>query len=426
MPAVPGQPATPAGAVARAPRAGAGAAVWAPTPVSMRRIALAGVISTAFIIVTGAAVRLSKSGLGCPDWPQCTRSSLVAAHTRGDPMFHTWIEFGNRMVTVLVTIVAVAVLVAAWRFRPGGRRRPDLVWLAAAQPAGVLAQIVVGGIVVLTNLNPALVSLHFVVSIAVVAAAVALHARCTEGTAPARALVRADLRLLVFGVVAVTAVMLAAGTVVTGTGPLAGAGAVPRYHLPLTGVTQFHSDIGWLLGGLTLPLVVGLRHHRGAGAGDAAWLAPARADRSAGRDRLHPVLLGPAGGPGLGPRLRLAADLDRRPAADVRRARSWPAHPARAGERTAGRPAQRPGGPWRGWRPGALPQERVAGHRHEGEQPAAALVEPRHADQAPVRALVDQRQLGRGLLVVGHRPGRSGAAGAARPQPRLPGVRAAC
>ena len=112
-------------------------AVWDPTPVSMRRIALAGVISAAVIIVTGAAVRLSKSGLGCPDWPQCTRGSLVAAPTRGDPMFHTWIEFGNRMVTVVVTVVAVAVLIAAWRFRPGGpgaRRRPDLVWLAAAQP----------------------------------------------------------------------------------------------------------------------------------------------------------------------------------------------------------------------------------------------------------------------------------------------------
>ena len=175
------------------------AAVWDPTPVSMRRIALAGVISSTVIIVTGAAVRLSKSGLGCPDWPQCTRSSLVAAPTRGDPMFHTWIEFGNRMVTVVVTVVAVAVLIAAWRFRPGGpgaRRRPDLVWLAAAQPAGVVAQIVLGGIVVLTDLNPALVSLHFVVSVAVVAAAVALHVRCTEGTAPARSLVRPDLRLL--------------------------------------------------------------------------------------------------------------------------------------------------------------------------------------------------------------------------------------
>ena len=248
------------------------AAVWDPTPVSMRRIALAGVISSTVIIVTGAAVRLSKSGLGCPDWPRCTRSSLVAAPTRGDPMFHTWIEFGNRMVTVVVTVVAVAVLIAAWRFRPGGpgaRRRPDLVWLAVVQPAGVVAQIVVGGIVVLTNLNPALVSLHFVVSVAVVAAAVALHVRCTEGTAPARSLVRPDLRLLARGVVAVTAVMMAAGTVVTGTGPLAGAGAVPRYHLPLTGVTQFHSDIGWLLGGLAVALVVGLRLTR----------APARAMR---------------------------------------------------------------------------------------------------------------------------------------------------
>ena len=266
----PGDPAGPAPAAGPppAPRGAGGArsaarrwvaAVWDPTPVSMRRIALAGVISSAVIIVTGAAVRLSKSGLGCPDWPQCTRSSLVAAPTRGDPMFHTWIEFGNRMVTVVVTVVAVAVLIAAWRFRPGGRRRRDLVWLAAAQPAGVVAQIVVGGIVVLTDLNPALVSLHFVVSVAVVAAAVALHVKCTEGTAPARSLVRPDLRLLACGVVAVTAVMLAAGTVVTGTGPLAGAGAVPRYHLPLTGVTQFHSDIGWLLGGLALSLVIGLR-----------------------------------------------------------------------------------------------------------------------------------------------------------------------
>ena len=235
------------------------AAVLDPTPAAMRAIALGGVICTAGIIATGAAVRLSESGLGCPDWPQCTRGSLVAAHSAGDPMFHTWIEFGNRMVTVAITLIAVVVFIAAWRFRPGGHRRRDLVWLAAVQPVGILAQAVLGGIVVLTKLNPAMVALHFLASIAVLAAAVALHVRCTEGEAPARSLVRADLRLLGYGVVAAVALMLAAGTVVTGTGPLAGAGAVPRFHLPLTGATQFHADIGWLLGGFTVALAVGLR-----------------------------------------------------------------------------------------------------------------------------------------------------------------------
>jgi cytochrome c oxidase assembly protein subunit 15 len=233
-------------------------AVLDPSPAAMRAFALAGVICTAGIIATGAAVRLSESGLGCPDWPQCTRSSLVAAHSAGDPMLHTWIEFGNRLVTIAITLIAVAVFVAAWRFRPGGRRRADLVWLAAAQPAGIVAQAVLGGIVVLTKLNPGTVALHFLASVAVLAAAVALQARCAEGLAPARSLVRADLRLLGYAVVAAVAVMLAAGTVVTGTGPLAGAGAVPRFHLPLAGATQFHADIGWLLGGLAVPLAVGL------------------------------------------------------------------------------------------------------------------------------------------------------------------------
>jgi heme a synthase len=244
-------------------------ALLSPTPAAMRRFALAGVVTTAGIIATGAAVRLSASGLGCPDWPQCTRSSLVAAPSRGDPMVHTWIEFGNRLVTVAITLIAAGVFVAAWRFRPGGRRRRDLVWLAAVQPAGIVAQAVLGGIVVLTKLNPGAVALHFLASIAVLAAAVALHVRCTEGTAPARSLVRADLRLLSYAVLAVIAVMLAAGTVVTGTGPLAGAGAVPRFHLPMAGVTQLHADIGWLLGGLAIPLAAGLQVTR----------APARAVR---------------------------------------------------------------------------------------------------------------------------------------------------
>jgi cytochrome c oxidase assembly protein subunit 15 len=254
-----------------APARAQGGVVWAgarrwlgvlldPAPDVMRRFALAGVISTAGIIATGAAVRLSDSGLGCPDWPQCTKTSLVAAHSRGDPIFHTWIEFGNRMVTVAITVVAVALFIAAWRYRPHGRRRPDLVWLAAAQLGGIPAQAVLGGLLVLTHLNPTLVSLHFLASSVVLAAAVALHVRCTEGTRPARPLARIDVRLQSYAMVALVALMLAAGTVVTGTGPLAGAAATPRFHLPLEGVTQLHADIGWLLGGIGLSLAVSLRY----------------------------------------------------------------------------------------------------------------------------------------------------------------------
>jgi len=217
------------------------------------------VIASAGIIMTGAAVRLSQSGLGCPDWPACTAHSIVAGGTTGATLVHRWIEFGNRLLTGAILIISVIVSVAAWRLRPGGGRRRDLVLLGFTQPAGIVAQAAIGGVVVLTRLDPVWVSVHFLLSIGLVAAAVALYVRAAEGTAPARPLVRRDLRLLAAAVVAVVAVMLAAGTVVTGTGPLAGARSVARYHLPLEGVTQLHADIGWLITGLVLALVAGLR-----------------------------------------------------------------------------------------------------------------------------------------------------------------------
>jgi cytochrome c oxidase assembly protein subunit 15 len=230
-----------------------------PTPVALRRWALAGVITSALIILSGAAVRLSKSGLGCPDWPKCTASSLAATGATGDPLIHRWVEFGNRLVTVAIFVVAVGVFVAAWQFRgEDGRRRRDLVWLAAAQPAAIVAQAVLGGVVVITKLNPALVSAHFLASVALVPAAVALYFRCQEGTGPARPLAPRPVRLVALGVVGAVALMMTAGTVVTGTGPLAGAGDVARYRLPLEGVTQLHADIGWLLAGLMAALLLGL------------------------------------------------------------------------------------------------------------------------------------------------------------------------
>jgi heme a synthase len=232
----------------------------APTPVALRRWALAGVITSALIILTGAAVRLSQSGLGCPDWPQCTAHSLVAVGATGDPLIHRWVEFGNRLVTAAITVVAIGIFIAAWRFRPpGGARRKDLLWLAAAQPGAIVVQILLGGIVVLTKLNPALVSVHFMSSVALIAATVALYVRCQESAAPPRPLVPRPVQLAARGVAGTVALMMTAGTVVTGTGPLAGAADVARYHLPLEGVTQLHADIGWLLAGLMAALLLGLR-----------------------------------------------------------------------------------------------------------------------------------------------------------------------
>jgi cytochrome c oxidase assembly protein subunit 15 len=230
---------------------------------------------------TGAAVRLSSSGLGCPDWPQCSTADIVASKNAGQTLINTWIEFGNRLLNFPLVIVAALIFVAAWRFRPDGPGGPGapgngsrrgFVWLAAAQPLGVVAQAVIGGILVLAKLNPALVSVHFLVSASVVAAAVVLHVRCTDTRADGPP-GRRDLRLMSAVLVGVTGLMLAAGTVVTGTGPLAGDAGVARYHLPLEGVTQLHADIGWLLTGLSVALVVGLRFSGAPGrAVRAGWI----------------------------------------------------------------------------------------------------------------------------------------------------------
>ena len=233
--------------------------VISPTPLSMRRLALAGVIASTLIIWTGGAVRLSASGLGCTTWPKCTSASLVAAGATGDPLIHRWVEFGNRLATALIFVIAIAVFVAAWQFRdPGtGKRRRDLVWLASAQPAGIAAQALIGGIVVLTKLAPFWVSLHFIATLPVLAAAVALHVRATEGTAKPVRLVQPLVLLVARALLVVTAAMMLAGTLVTGAGPLAGAADVQRYRfMSLTAVTQLHADIGWVLGTAAVMMVL--------------------------------------------------------------------------------------------------------------------------------------------------------------------------
>jgi cytochrome c oxidase assembly protein subunit 15 len=241
--------------------------VLKPTQATARGFALAAVISNAVVICTGAAVRLSSSGLGCPDWPACTESSAVASQSTGQTLLNSWIEFGNRLLNFPLVAIAGLTFILFCMYKPDGKRRKDLIWLSAILPFGVIMQAVIGGIVVLTKLNPAMVSVHFMLSSAIILpSAVVLHVRVSEGAGPARGLVRADLRVLTALLVAATGVMLAAGTVVTGTGPLAGTTidshghvtTVPRYHFNLEEVTQAHADVGWFIGAIAVAVVAGL------------------------------------------------------------------------------------------------------------------------------------------------------------------------
>ncbi|MFF5259505.1 heme A synthase [Actinomadura viridis] len=230
-------------------------AVWRPTPASLRLLALFGVIGNAGIIGTGGAVRVTESGLGCPTWPRCTGDSLVPTPHPEHATVNMAIEFGNRMLTFLVLAVGLLVFIAALRLRP---RRRDLLLLAAAQPLSVVAQAIIGGIVVLTKLHPTSVSLHFLVSPVLLIFCVALWVRAGEGDAPPRPLVSPVLRWLALALCAATGAVLVAGTVVTGTGPHAGDADSRRYGFNIEDVTRVHSLLAWVTVALTVVLLVAL------------------------------------------------------------------------------------------------------------------------------------------------------------------------
>jgi len=229
--------------------------VWRPTPGSLRLLALLGVLGNVLIVVSGGAVRVTKSGLGCPDWPRCTGDSLVPTHNPEHHVLNMSIEFGNRLITFLVLGIGVLVFVAALRLRP--RRRP-LVWWALAQPMSVVAQAVIGGIVVLTKLHPAAVSLHFLVSPALLVFCVALWVRAGEGDAPPRRLAGPWTRGLAAVLLASCAAVLVAGTVVTGTGPHAGDAESRRYGFDITEVARIHGELAWLTIALTVAVIAAL------------------------------------------------------------------------------------------------------------------------------------------------------------------------
>lgn len=208
-------------------------------------------VAVAAVVITGAAVRLTGSGLGCPDWPACTRASYVAPIS-----IHPLIEFGNRVFTVLVTVAVAVALLGAVARRP---RRRDLLWLSAGLVAGVLAQVVLGGLVVLFKLAPSLVAAHFLLSMAIVADAVVLHHRSGCTGAAATPTVSRPTLLLGRLVLAWTCVVLAAGTVATGSGPHSGNAGARRFPVHFSAAAELHATLAVGLIGLTLAAVVTLQ-----------------------------------------------------------------------------------------------------------------------------------------------------------------------
>ena len=217
----------------------------------IRPAALSSLVVNVLIVVTGGVVRLTGSGLGCPTWPRCTDQSFVPHRAMG---IHSAIEFGNRMLTFVVAAVAIATFLVAWRLG-----RAAVLRLAFLLALGVPAQAVIGGVTVLTDLNPWIVSFHLLVSLAMVGLAVVLLRRLDEGDGPPRALVAPGVVWLTRATLVAAWAVLYVGTVVTGSGPHAGDVDAPRNGLDPRALTQLHTDLVFLLVGLTVAAVLVVR-----------------------------------------------------------------------------------------------------------------------------------------------------------------------
>lgn len=188
------------------------------------------------IVVTGAAVRLTGSGLGCSDWPTCEQDRFVP-----EADIHGWVEFGNRLITGLVSFAVVASVLGSMARFP---RRRDLLRWSWGLVAGVVAQVVLGGIVVLSHLNPWLVLGHFALSMVLVFNAVVLHHLAGDHTRRLAVIPRL-VRHLAFCLGALATLALATGTLVTGSGPHAGSREepVPRLPFEVEAVARVHGTI---------------------------------------------------------------------------------------------------------------------------------------------------------------------------------------
>ncbi len=191
------------------------------------------------LVVTGGAVRLTGSGLGCPTWPECTDGSIRPVITQAEDQLHAWIEFGNRLIAWLILILALAALVYIVKKLKNRNDFKRVRLLAILQILGFLGQVVLGGITVLTKLNPISVSAHFVLTLPLIAGALALRHRVLD-----RPILQLQpmTRTVTKVVTALSFVVLLLGVIVTGTGPHAGDADAKRYPFNFEAVSILHAD----------------------------------------------------------------------------------------------------------------------------------------------------------------------------------------
>jgi cytochrome c oxidase assembly protein subunit 15 len=205
------------------------------SPTGYRRVTFVALVLLCVIVVTGAAVRLTGSGLGCPQWPNCEPGSLTP---HGDSGPHAFVEFVNRAFTGLVSVAVIVAVLGSLVRRP---RRRDLTWLSVGLVLGVVAQIVLGGLAVIFELSPGWVMAHFLVSMLLVADAVVLHHRAGHPDgAPVVPSTAPQVRTMARVLVGLAAAVLATGTVVTGAGPHGGDENVHRLDVAVADVARVH------------------------------------------------------------------------------------------------------------------------------------------------------------------------------------------
>ena len=226
---------------------------WLPDSTAERRvrfIAWASLVSQTLIVGTGGAVRLTGSGLGCPTWPRCTADSFITTPEMG---IHGIVEFGNRLLTFVLVIIAILAFAFVVRMR---RERPELLRLTIALGLGIPAQAVIGGVTVLTQLNPWVVGFHFVVSTVLVALAVVFVHRVYRGRTTGDLAVPPSVRALALATAVSAWVTVLVGIVVTGSGPHAGDEKSPRNGLDSEILQHLHSWPAYITLGLSVVLLV--------------------------------------------------------------------------------------------------------------------------------------------------------------------------